>query len=56
MLRFDMAPDMDEEDIRHHLISGHGIGPVRKARREGQVVWSYVFEVILTAKDISNVD
>lgn len=45
MTRFETAHDMDEEDIRHHLLSGRGTGPIRKGRREGQVVWSYVFEV-----------
>jgi glycylpeptide N-tetradecanoyltransferase len=48
MKRFGMVPVMDQDDIRHHLLSGRGEGPVKKGRREGQVVWSYVVEVSLT--------
>jgi hypothetical protein len=48
MKRFGMVPVMDQDDIRHHLLSGCGEGPVKKGRREGQVVWSYVVEVSST--------
>lgn len=44
MKRFDMVPVMKEEDIRHHLLSGRGEGPITNGRREGQVVWSFVYE------------
>ncbi|PVF98877.1 N-myristoyl transferase [Serendipita vermifera] len=44
MKRFGMVPVMNEDEIRHYLLSGRGEGPSRKCRREGQVVWSYVFE------------
>jgi len=45
MQRFGMVPVMDQEDIRHHLLSGRGEGPIKNGRRKGQVIWSYVFEV-----------
>lgn len=45
MARFGMSPVFEEEDVRHWLLSGRGEGEVKKGRREGQVVWSYVFEV-----------
>jgi glycylpeptide N-tetradecanoyltransferase len=48
MKRFGMVPVMDQDDIRHHLLSGRGEGPVKKGRREGQVIWSYVVEVSST--------
>jgi Myristoyl-CoA:protein N-myristoyltransferase, C-terminal domain len=47
MARFGMATVMNEDEIRHYLLSGHGEGPIRKGRREGQVVWSYVVEARL---------
>lgn len=47
MQRFGIAPVMDENEIKHYLLSGAGTGPSRKGRREGQVVWSYVVEVCL---------
>jgi glycylpeptide N-tetradecanoyltransferase len=47
MQRYDMAPTMTEEDIRHQFLSGKGTGEKRQdnSRREGQVVWTYVVEV-----------
>lgn len=47
MQRFSMAPSMTVEEIRHQFLSGKGTGEKRKedARREGQVVWTYVVEV-----------
>lgn len=45
MQRFGMVPTMTQDDIRHQFLSGRGEGPVKKGRREGQVVWSYIFEV-----------
>lgn len=48
MDRFDMSPLMTAEEVRHNFLSGKGtgaIGPSRK--REGQVLWVYVVEVIL---------
>lgn len=44
MQRFGIVPVMSEDDIRHQLLSGRGEGPIKKGRRDGQVVWSYVFE------------
>ena len=47
MHRFEMVPEMTEEDIRHHFLSGRG-GDEKEEnrnRRKGQVVWSYVIEV-----------
>jgi len=44
MARFGMAAVMNETEIRHYLLSGHGEGPIKKGRRQGQVVWSYVVE------------
>jgi glycylpeptide N-tetradecanoyltransferase len=48
--RFDMAPLLEEEDVRHQFLSGRGKGDreVSTGRREGQVVWSYVVEVSFT--------
>jgi len=46
MNRFDMAPDMTEEEIKHTFLSGRGVGEHSiKGRRNGQVIWSYVVEV-----------
>jgi glycylpeptide N-tetradecanoyltransferase len=48
MKRFDMAPVMNKDEIRHHLLSGKGKGEKQKqwsGRRSEQVVWSYVVEV-----------
>jgi len=47
MARFGMAAVMNETEIRHYLLSGHGEGPIKKGRRQGQVVWSYVVEARL---------
>jgi glycylpeptide N-tetradecanoyltransferase len=48
MTRFHMVPDMNEDDIRHQLLSGKGVGERDgqgwKGRRKGQVVWTYVVE------------
>ena len=48
MACFDMAPDVTEEEVQHHLLSGRGEGEMKNRRREGQVVWSYVVEVSLS--------
>lgn len=48
MKRFDMAPVMNKDEVRHHLLSGKGKGEKKAAwagRREEQVVWTYVVEV-----------
>jgi hypothetical protein len=45
--RFDMAPVMTMEEIRHNFLSGQGSGEVTSGRRDGQVIWSYVVEVKL---------
>jgi glycylpeptide N-tetradecanoyltransferase len=49
MDRFGMAPIMNEDDIRHQLLSGRGQGERSgegwKGRRNNQVVWAYVVEV-----------
>jgi glycylpeptide N-tetradecanoyltransferase len=46
MQRFDMAPAMSVDEVRHQLLSGKGTGEMKKenSRREGQVVWTYVVE------------
>jgi hypothetical protein len=46
MKRFDMAPVMTKEEITHQFLSGRGQGESLDGRREGQVVWSYVVEVL----------
>lgn len=48
MQRFTVKPTMTEDEIRHQFLSGKGTGEKRKEdqRREGQVVWTYVIEVI----------
>lgn len=48
MQRFDMAPLMTLEEVKHNLLSGRGegkIGDGGKGRRKGQVTWSFVVEV-----------
>ena len=47
MDRFDMSPLMTAGEVRHNFLSGKGTdenGP--SWRREGQVLWVYVIEVI----------
>ncbi|KAI8453063.1 Myristoyl-CoA:protein N-myristoyltransferase, N-terminal domain-containing protein [Phakopsora pachyrhizi] len=44
MSRFDLAPLMSDEEIRHNFISGRGRGTVINGRRECQVTWSFVVE------------
>lgn len=47
MDRFDMAPLMTAEEVRHNFLSGKGTGETNTyGRREGQVLWVYVIEVI----------
>jgi hypothetical protein len=46
MKRFDMSPMMTKEEIEHQFLSGRGKGDLIDMAREGQVVWSYVVEVI----------
>jgi glycylpeptide N-tetradecanoyltransferase len=52
MQRFDMAPAMSVDEVRHQLLSGKGTGEKKKedSRREGQVVWTYVVEVNMLRK------
>jgi hypothetical protein len=48
MKRFDMSTLMTLDDIRHHLLSGKGIGEKADpfvGRRNEQVTWTYVVEV-----------
>lgn len=45
MKRFNMAPVMSEEEMRHHMLSGKGTGEPKNGRRKAQVVWAYVVEV-----------
>ena len=49
MQRYDMAPIMTEDEVRHQFLSGKGTGEKSKddSRREGQVVWTYVVEVTI---------
>ena len=48
MDRFDMSPLMTTEEVRHNFLSGKGTGEIDvPGRREGQVLWVYVVEVIL---------
>ncbi|KAJ7172387.1 Myristoyl-CoA:protein N-myristoyltransferase, N-terminal domain-containing protein [Mycena filopes] len=47
MRRFDMAPIMSLEDVRHQFLSGQGggnIGDGGEGRKVGQVTWTYVVE------------
>jgi hypothetical protein len=47
MDRFDMAPLMTAEEVKHNFLSGKGTGEIdASGRREGQVLWVYVVEVI----------
>lgn len=47
MDRFDMSPLMTAEEVRHNFLSGKGIGETHEpGRRDGQVLWVYVVEVI----------
>lgn len=47
MDRFDMSPRMTAEEVRHNFLSGKGTGEKgASGRREGQVLWAYVIEVI----------
>lgn len=49
MSRFDMSPLMTAEETRHNFLSGKGTGEIGPSgRREGQVLWVYVVEVIST--------
>ena len=46
MHRFEMAPEMTVDEIRHLFLSGRGEGVKEENnRRKGQVIWSYVVEV-----------
>jgi glycylpeptide N-tetradecanoyltransferase len=55
MERFDMVPLFEEEDIRHHFLSGRGSGEKEAStgRRSGQVVWTYVVEVSSSLSSLS---
>ncbi|KAF8586529.1 N-myristoyl transferase [Ramaria rubella] len=48
MQRFEMAPVMTLDELRHQFLSGKGQGErapgTWKGRREGQVIWAYVVE------------
>ena len=47
MSRFDMSPVMTAEEVRHNFLSGKGTGEKgASGRREEQVLWVYVVEVI----------
>lgn len=47
MSRFDMSPLMTAEEVGHNFLSGKGTGEINvSGRREGQVLWVYVVEVI----------
>jgi glycylpeptide N-tetradecanoyltransferase len=49
MKRFDMSPIMTKEEATHQFLSGRGKGDASGGwggKREGQVVWSYVVEVM----------
>lgn len=51
MKRFGMTFVMTLDEVRHQFLSGRGEGPSSKdswkTPREGQVVWTYVYEVNL---------
>lgn len=50
MDRFDMSPLMTAEETRHNFLSGKGTGKAGPSgKREGQVLWVYVIEVISTS-------
>ncbi|CAE7059276.1 unnamed protein product [Rhizoctonia solani] len=44
MQRFQLTPIMNEAEMKHHMLSGRGVGEPKDGRREGQVVWAYVVE------------
>lgn len=49
MLRYDMVPTMTFDDVRHQFLSGNGTGKLGDGgpgRRERQVTWCYVVEVV----------
>ena len=47
MDRFDMSPLMTAEEVKHNFLSGKGTGETdASGRRDGQVLWVYVVEVI----------
>jgi glycylpeptide N-tetradecanoyltransferase len=47
MDRFGMSPLMTAEEVKHNFLSGKGNGKVGPSgKREGQVLWVYVVEVI----------
>ena len=51
--RYTMSPIMTLEEIRHQFLSGLGSGPAPKnwqGKREKQVVWAYVVEVIISLR------
>jgi glycylpeptide N-tetradecanoyltransferase len=49
MKRFGMSPLFDLEETKHQFLSGNGTGVIGDGgpgRRDGQVTWSYVVEVV----------
>ena len=53
MERFTMMPIMSLDELKHQFLSGLGVGEGPKewkGRREKQVVWAYVVEVIPLSK------
>lgn len=47
MQRFDMIPEFSKDEVRHHFMSGRGVGSMGdggKGRRNKQVTWTYVVE------------
>ncbi|KAJ7141688.1 Myristoyl-CoA:protein N-myristoyltransferase, N-terminal domain-containing protein [Mycena crocata] len=47
MRRFDLAPVMTVDEVRHHFLSGNGTGKIGDGgagRRIAQVTWTYVVE------------
>ena len=47
MGRFSMSPLMTAEEVKHNFLSGKGTGKVGPSgKREGQVLWVYVVEVM----------
>lgn len=46
MSRYDLQPILSDEEIRHNFISGRGKGEMFDGRRDQQVAWSFVAEVI----------
>jgi glycylpeptide N-tetradecanoyltransferase len=50
MKRFEMSPIFNLDEVKHQFLSGIGkgsIGDGGSGRRDGQVTWTYVVEVIL---------